>query len=117
MPLQGVGEDTHNQAQEVDRKTTTEEPSRLSTSDVHCRLRAPDVQASSMAAQDDREFGCVLLDFSKAYDRVPHERVLVKLSGFDGMTKELVIAVAHWLTERTFYYDADGLFERTHDVR
>ena len=24
------------------------------------------------------------------------------------MTKELVMAVAHWLTDRTFYYDVDG---------
>ena len=88
---------------------------RAQMSTVDCALRM--FQASSMAAQEDQEFGCVLLDFSKAYDRVPHERVLMKLSKFRDMTRELVIAVAHWLTDRTFYYDVDGCQSSKRKIR
>ncbi len=42
----------------------------------------------------------VYLDFSKAFDKVPHKRLLAQLRA-KGVSKKVAKWIEHWLTERT----------------
>jgi len=52
---------------------------------------------------------CLLLDFSKAFDSVPHERLLLKLSSL-GINGELLFWVRSFLTNRKHRVVINGVF-------
>ena len=65
----------------------------------HALLRL--LHASAMAHVEQQHFGCVLLDFSKAYDRVQHDTLLLKIDRL-GVPGYLLRFIAAWLEGRTF---------------
>ena len=50
----------------------------------------------------------VLLDFSKAFDKVPRNRILAKLNNY-GITRHLHTWICHFLTNRTHKVILDGI--------
>ena len=56
---------------------------------------------SSLAHATGNRFGALFLDFSKAYDRVPHDRLIAKLNTY-GLNPGLILAIDDWLRHRTF---------------
>ena len=54
-----------------------------------------------LASLREDHFGMISFDFSKAYDRVPHTRLVTKLVEL-GVPRYLIAIIADWLTDRTF---------------
>ena len=50
----------------------------------------------------------ILLDFAKAFDRVPHQCLLSKLSNY-GITGDILEWIKTWLTQRTQQVVLDGI--------
>lgn len=78
---------------------------RRKLSTTHCLLRL--LNASVKADHSRKHFGAVFLDFSKAYDRVDHHRLLLKLKRKHQVPEALVRAVGLWLDQRQFYVQLD----------
>src|SRR5690348_5197754 len=56
---------------------------------------------SGMAAGAHQQFGAILYDFTKAYDRVPKQILVKKMISLDVPTY-LIHIVYDWITNRTF---------------
>ena len=50
----------------------------------------------------------LIMDFSQAFDKVPHQRLLSKLEHY-GVTDNLWNWIQHWLTTRTQTVDLEGM--------
>ncbi len=57
--------------------------------------------------RDKQQIDAILLDFSKAFDKVPHERLLTKLHHY-GVTGPLLSWIRDFLTGRTQRVVLDG---------
>ena len=52
-------------------------------------------------ALDSKEtIHCLILDFAKAFDTVPHKR-LIKILYQNGITENIIYLIKKWLTKRT----------------
>ena len=49
----------------------------------------------------------IYLDFQKAFDKVPHQRLLIKLKSY-GMGVDIVKWIQHWLTDRKQRVSVEG---------
>ena len=58
----------------------------------------------------------LILDFSKAFDTVPHQRLLYKMSHY-GITSNTLQWVSAWLTKRQQRVCVDGESSRNNPVR
>ena len=76
----------------------------------HCLCRL--LNASCTVDDQGQVFGAVFLDFSKAYDRVDHGRLLEMLHSY-GVPDALVRAVGLWLSHRTFFVEIDDMRSTT----
>ena len=54
------------------------------------------------AMDEKKQVDLIFLDFCKAFDKVPHRRLLNKLKHY-GITGNLVKWIEQWLTKRTLY--------------
>ena len=72
----------------------------------HCLIRV--MHASAMACNSNLHFGALLVDFSKAYDRVVHSTLLQKMSNLS-ISKPLIRAVSLWIANRSFYVSLGSL--------
>ena len=52
----------------------------------------------------------IYLDFQKAFDKVPHQRLLLKLKAH-GIGKGIIDAIEQWLTDRRQSDVVDGMFQ------
>ena len=58
------------------------------------------IEDVSHALDHQKQVDIILLDFSKAFDTVPHQRLLSKLKHY-GITNEIYNWIKTWLTQRT----------------
>ena len=65
--------------------------------------------------RDKEQIDAILLDFSKAFDRVPHERVLLKLH-YLGIRGHLLSWMRDFLTGRTQQVILEGVKSNVSDV-
>ncbi|XP_071963856.1 uncharacterized protein [Antedon mediterranea] len=73
-----------------------------------CALQLLDVLESwTTNLHNHDSFDCVYLDYKKAFDSVPHQRLLVKLKGF-GITGNLLGWFSNYLSNRTQRRDIDS---------
>ena len=49
----------------------------------------------------------IYLDFQKAFDKVPHQRLLLKLKAY-GIADSIIDWIEQWLTDRRQYVVIDG---------
>ena len=49
----------------------------------------------------------IYLDFQKAFDKVPHQRIILKLK-LHGMGNSIINWIEHWLTDRKQMVVVDG---------
>jgi len=61
----------------------------------------------SHALDHQKQIDVILLDFSKAFDSVPHQRLLTKLKHY-GINNSILEWIEHWLTRRTQCVVLDG---------
>ena len=65
------------------------------------------IEDVSHALDHQKQVDIILLDFSKAFDTVPHQRLLSKLKHY-GITNEIYNWIKTWLTQRTQRVVLDG---------
>ena len=70
---------------------------------------------ATSVVDDGRLFDVIFLDFSKAFDKVPRERLLTKLHGH-GIRGQLLKWIESWLTGRTQSVMLNGEFSAWIDV-
>ena len=80
---------------------------------VHCVARL--LHASAMACETNQRFGVLFIDFSKAYDRVPWQVLLRKMSMLE-IPEYLIQAVYFWLQDRTFYVSIGEINSTTRNI-
>ena len=73
---------------------------RLDHNSQECVMRL--FQALSQACANNRDFGVVLLDLSKAFDRVDRRKLMRKLQYRFNLKPYLLTFVARWLSNRTY---------------
>ena len=64
------------------------------------------------AVNEGRQVDAFILDFSKAFDRVPHERLLYKLNHY-GIQGNLLAWIKNFLTQRTQSVTLEGVTSRS----
>ena len=65
------------------------------------------IEDVSYALDHQKQIDIILLDFSKAFDMVPHQRLLSKLKYY-GITGEAYNWIQTWLTQHTQHVVLDG---------
>lgn len=73
------------------------------------------VQDLAKGIEDKQQVDVILLDFSKAFDKVPHRRLLQKLE-FYGVRGRVLSWIGHFLSERTQKVVLDGQFSEATPV-
>ena len=64
----------------------------------------------------NKQVDMLILDFTKSFDTVPHQRLLMKLKHY-GIDSNLHIWISSWLTERTQQVVVDGDYSSCKQVR
>ena len=64
----------------------------------------------------NKQVDMLILDFTKAFDTVPHQRLLMKLKHY-GIDSNLHRWISSWLTERTQQVVVDGDYSSCKQVR
>ena len=78
----------------------------------HCVIRL--MHASTSANRVGLKFGSIFLDFSKAYDRIDHSRLLMKLEQQFNVSPNLVNCVSSWLSQRSFFVQIEEVCSPTY---
>ena len=69
----------------------------------------------SLALDQNEIIDCIILDFTKAFDTVAHQRLLQKLKCY-GINKNVMEWIKNWLTKRTQIVVVDGYNSNEEDV-
>ena len=64
---------------------------------------------------EGKSMDVLYLDFSKAFDKVPHKRLVQKLRSFN-FSKELIAWIANWLKNRKQRVQLNGVYSEWRDV-
>jgi len=62
-----------------------------------------------------RQIDCIYMDFEKAFDKVPHRRLISKLQAY-GIHSKILLWITDFLDKRQFRVTVNGKFSLWHDV-
>ena len=69
----------------------------------------------TMKLESGGQIDCIYIDFEKAFDQVPHRRLISKLYSY-GINRKIILWIADFLDKRQFRVTINGKFSSWHDV-